>query len=153
MASLNKVMLIGNLGVDPELKYTPGGQAVATFRIATSRQWKDKDGNSQEDTQWHNIKVWGRSAEVAQQYLKKGRQIYVEGRIETRQYDDKDGNRKYFTEIVSERFLMLGSKRDDTGGGEVDYDAAADSASRPASRGYSSPAPKPPAGEDDDLPF
>jgi len=155
MASLNKVMLIGNLGKDPELKYTPGGQAVATFSLATTRQWRDKDGNNQEDTQWHNIKVWARQAEIAQQYLKKGRQIYVEGRIETRSYDDKEGNKKWFTEIISDRFLMLGSKRDEAGGsGETaDYDPAADQSSRPASRGYSSSPPKPPAGEDDDLPF
>ena len=113
MASLNKVMLIGNLGKDPELKYTPSGHAVATFSMATTRQWKDKEGNKQEDTQWHNIKVWGRQAEIAQQYLKKGRQIYAEGRLETRTYDDKDGNRKWFTEVNVQQFLMLGSKRDD----------------------------------------
>jgi single-strand DNA-binding protein len=144
MASLNKVMLIGNLGKDPELKYTPGGAAVATFSLATSRKWKDKEGNDKEDTQWHNIKVWGRSAEVAQQYLKKGRQIHVEGRIETQKYDDKDGNRKYFTEIVCERFLMLGSRGDNAGSGGGDYGGDA-----PASQA----APAPPVGQDEDLPF
>jgi len=146
MASLNKVLLIGNLGKDPELKYTPGGQAVATFSLATTRKWRDKEGGDKEDTQWHNIKVWGKQAEIAQQYLKKGRQIYVEGRLETRTYDDKDGNRKWFTEVVisgiDSRFLMLGRRDEGAGGG--DYNASA-----PATQG----APAPPAGEDDDLPF
>ena len=147
MASLNKVMLIGNLGKDPEMKYTPSGQAVATFSLATSRKWKNKEGGDQEDTQWHNIKVWGRSAEVAQQYLKKGRQIYVEGRLETRTYDDKDGNRKYFTEVVAMQFLMLGSKRDDAGGGGSDYGGGG------GETGQQQPQPSTPMGEEDDLPF
>lgn len=154
MASLNKVMLIGNLGKDPELKYTPGGQAVATFSLATTRKWRDKEGGDKEDTQWHNIKVWGRQAEVAQQYLKKGRQIYVEGRLETRQYDDKEGNRKYFTEIVVEQFIMLGGKRDDAGAGGGGADTSYDeNAAQPSGRGYSA-APKTSMGvEDEDLPF
>ena len=151
MASLNKVMLIGNLGKDPELKYTPSGQAVATFSLATTRKWKDKEGGDKEDTQWHNIKVWGRSAEVANQYLKKGRSIYVEGRIETRQYDDKDGQRKYFTEIVCDQFLMLGSKRDDSGGGGGNYEEAV---SGSAGRGFApGPSGGKPPGDEDDLPF
>jgi len=143
MASLNKVMLIGNLGKDPEMKYTPSGQAVATFSLATTSKWKNKEGNAQENTQWHNIKVWGRQAEIAQQYLKKGRQIYVEGRLETRSYDDKDGNRKWFTEVIAMQFLMLGNKRDDAGGGG-DYGGGA---------GQPQPQPSTPMGEEDDLPF
>ncbi|GAB4320062.1 MAG: single-stranded DNA-binding protein [Candidatus Zixiibacteriota bacterium] len=147
MASLNKVMLIGNLGKDPELKYTPSGHAVVTFPMATTRRWKDKDGNRQEDTQWHNVKMWGRRAEVLQQYVKKGDQLFVEGRIETRTYDDKDGNRKWFTEVVVENFEFFGSRRGDSGGGDYtgpqtapDYD--------------SQPQPSTPmGGEDDDLPF
>jgi len=146
MASLNRVELIGNLGKDPELKYTPSGQAVATFSLATTRKWKDKDGNNQEDTQWHNIKCWARQAEIAQQYLKKGRQIYVEGRLETRSYDDKDGNRKWFTEVVAGMFLMLGSKRDEGGGG--DYAGAPEP---PADQSQAQPSTS--MAQDDDLPF
>jgi single-strand DNA-binding protein len=146
MASLNKVMLIGNLGRDPEVKYTPSGHAVATFTMATTRKWKSKDGADQEDTQWHNIKVWGRQAEVAQQYLKKGRQIYVEGRLETRTYDDKDGNRKWFTEVVALQFLMLGNRRDDAGGG--DYGGGGGGSSQ------AQPQPSTPmGGDEEDLPF
>ena len=148
MASLNKVMLIGNLGKDPEMKYTPSGHAVVTFSLATSRRWRDKDGNNQEDTQWHNIKVWGRQAEIAQQYLKKGRQIYVEGRLETRTYDDKDGNRKWFTEVVAQNFLMMGN-RGDSGGGGGDY-----SGGQPQPDYNNQPQPSTQmGGDDDDLPF
>jgi len=143
MASLNKVMLIGNLGKDPEVKYTTSGQAVATFSLATTRKWKTKEGEMQEDTQWHNIKVWGRSAEIAQQYLKKGRQIYVEGRLETRSYDDKDGNRKWFTEVVAMQFLMLGNRGDDSGG---NYGGG-------GGMGQPQPQPSTPMGDEDDLPF
>lgn len=146
MASLNKVMLIGNLGKDPELKYTPSGHAVVSFSLATSRRWRDKEGNNQEDTQWHNIKVWGRQAEIAQQYLKKGRQIYVEGRLETRTYDDKDGNRKWFTEVVAQNFLMLGSKRDDAGGGDYGGQPQPDYGNQPQPSTQM-------GGDDDDLPF
>ncbi len=147
MASLNKVMLIGNLGKDPELKYTPSGHAVATFPMATSRRYKDRDGNQQEDTQWHNIKVWGRQAEIAQQYLKKGRQIYAEGRLESRSYE-QDGVRKWFTEVVVFNFVMLGSRRDEGGGGGgySGQDSPPDYGNEPqpsTSMG----------GEDEDLPF
>lgn len=148
MASLNKVLLMGNLGRDPEVKYTSSGQAVATFTMATNRRWKDKEGNSQEDTQWHNIKMWGRSAELAQQYLKKGRTIFVEGRIETRTYDDKDGNRKWFTEIVCERFQFVGSRGDDAGGGGGNSGGN-------YSGGSNQPQPQPSTSmnDEDDLPF
>ena len=108
---LNKVMLIGNLGRDPEVRSTPSGQNVASFSLATNRKWKDRDGNRQEQTEWHNIVVWGRQAEIAGQYLTKGKQIYVEGRIQTQSWDDKQsGEKKYRTEIVCDRFQMLGSR-------------------------------------------
>jgi len=110
--SLNRVMLIGNLGREPELKYTTGGQPVVTFSLATSRKWKNQEGDQQEDTQWHNIKGWGSRAEVMAKYLRKGARVYVEGRIETRSYDDKDGNRKWFTEIVCQNFVFLTKKGD-----------------------------------------
>jgi len=106
--SLNKVMLIGNLGKDPELRYTGGGAPVATFSLATNESWKDQDGNMQERTEWHNIVAWSKLAEICQQYLKKGRRVYVEGRIQTRSYDDKNtGAKKYMTEIVANNMIML----------------------------------------------
>jgi single-strand DNA-binding protein len=145
MASLNRVELIGNLGKDPELKYTPSGQAVATFSLATSRKWKGKDGTDQEDTQWHNIKCWGRWAEIAKESLTKGRQVYVEGRIETRSYDDKDGNRKWFTEVVAQYF-MVGAKRGEAGDRDV-------TGGPEATSGQSQPQPSTSMAQDDDLPF
>jgi len=106
--SLNKVMLIGNLGKDPELRYTGAGAPVATFSLATNESWKDQDGNTQERTEWHNIVAWSKLAEICQQYLKKGRRVYVEGRIQTRSYDDKNtGAKKYITEIVANNMIML----------------------------------------------
>ena len=114
---VNKVILVGNLGRDPELRTTPNGQAVAKFSIATNRRWKDRDGNRQEQTEWHNIVVWGRQAEVAGQYLNKGKQIYLEGRLQTSSWDDREtGVKKYRTEIICENFTMLGG-RDSSGGG------------------------------------
>ena len=138
---VNKVILVGNLGRDPELRSTPSGQPVATFSLATSRKWRDKEGNRQEQTEWHQIVCWGRQAEVAGEYLTKGKQIYVEGRLQTRSWDDRNtGEKKYKTEVVCDNFQMLGS-RGDSGGG------------------YKSPA-APEAGgdfgappEDDDIPF
>jgi single-strand DNA-binding protein len=114
MVSVNRVILIGNLGRDPELRYTPSGQPVAKFPIATSEKWKDKDGQLQQRTDWHNIVAWGRQAEVCKEYLKKGSPIYIEGRIQSRSYDDKDGNRKYITEIVVNRIQMLGKKGEES---------------------------------------
>jgi single-strand DNA-binding protein len=112
MVSVNRVILIGNLGRDPDLRYTPSGQPVAKFPIATSERWKDKDGQLQQRTDWHNIVAWGRQAEVCKEYLKKGSPLYIEGRIQSRSYDDKDGNRKYITEIVANRIQMLGRKEE-----------------------------------------
>ncbi len=106
--SLNKVMLIGHLGKDPELRYTSNGVAVANFSIATNETWKDQDGNLQERTEWHNIVMWAKLAEIAGEWLKKGKQVYLEGRIQTRSYDDKNGVKKYFTEVVATEMIMLG---------------------------------------------
>ena len=153
---VNKVILIGNLGRDPELRSTPSGQQVASFSLATNRKWKDRDGNQQEQTEWHNIVCWGRQAEIAGQYLTKGRQIYVEGRLQTRSWEDRQsGEKKYRTEIVSDNFQMLGQRGDydrgggggggygggDAGGGGGDAGGAAD--------------PAAPGGDpgDDDIPF
>jgi single-strand DNA-binding protein len=109
--SLNRVMLIGNLGKDPELRYTTSGVAVATFSIATNESWKDQDGNQQERTEWHNIVAWKKLAEICAEWLKKGKKVYIEGRIQTRSYDDKNtGAKKYITEIVAENMIMLDSK-------------------------------------------
>ena len=110
MASVNLAILIGNLGRDPELRYTPSGQAVASFSMATTEKWKDKSGQMTERTEWHNIVCWGRNAEVASQYLKKGSPVYIEGRIQNRTYDDKDGNRRYISEVVARRLQMLARK-------------------------------------------
>ncbi len=109
MAGVNKVILVGRLGADPEIRYTPSGAAVANFTLATSENWKDKDGNKQEKTEWHKIVVFSKLAEICGQYLNKGKQIYIEGRIQTRQWEDRDGNKKYTTEIVANQMQMLGS--------------------------------------------
>ena len=110
MASVNKVILIGNLGRDPETRYTTGGDAVTNIRIATTDTWKDKAGEKQEKTEWHSVVFFGRQAEIAGEYLKKGRQIYVEGRLQTRKWQDKEGQDRYTTEIVADRMQMLGSR-------------------------------------------
>jgi single-strand DNA-binding protein len=116
MASVNKVILIGNLGRDPETRYTTGGDAVTNIRIATTETWKDKAGEKQEKTEWHSVVFFGRQAEIAGEYLKKGRQIYVEGRLQTRKWQDKEGQDRYTTEIVADRMQMLGNRE---GGGAV----------------------------------
>jgi single-strand DNA-binding protein len=121
--SLNKVMLIGHLGKDPELKYLPSGKGVANFSIATSEEWKDGDGKLQERTEWTNVQAWGKLAEICAQYLKKGSRVYVEGSLRTRNYDDKNGVKKYVTEVVISSLLMLvgnksGADQSDTSSGE-----------------------------------
>jgi single-strand DNA-binding protein len=108
MLGVNKVILIGNLGKDPELRYTPSGQPTATFSLATTERWTDKNGQREERTEWHNIVVWAKLAELVNQYLKKGRSAYVEGRIAYRSWDDRDGNKKYRTEIVAQTVQFLG---------------------------------------------
>ena len=137
MASVNKVILVGNLGKDPDVRFTPNGKAVCKFPLATTDQWTNGDGK-QERTEWHNIVVWGKQAETCGQYLAKGRQVYIEGSIRTRQYDDKEGNRRYMTEIIAQRVQFLGGR-----GGEGSRGASAEEA----------PPATPPAGEDDDIPF
>lgn len=116
MASLNKVMLIGNVGRDPEVRYLPEGDAVANLPLATTDKWKDKDGNQQERTEWHRISFFGRQAEIAGEYLKKGSQIYVEGSLTTRKWTDKDGNERYTTEIRADRMQMLGGRGQNSDG-------------------------------------
>ena len=108
MGSVNKVILVGNLGRDAELRYTPGGAAVATLNLATTEVWNDKNQQRQEKTEWHRVVLWGKQAESLQEYLTKGKQIYVEGRLQTRQWDDKDGNKRYTTEIKADRITLLG---------------------------------------------
>jgi single-strand DNA-binding protein len=110
MASLNKVLLIGNLGKDPEVRYTASGTAVASFSLATSEKFKNKDGEWEERTEWHNVTLWGRLAEIAGEYLGKGKTVYIEGRLQTRKWQDKDGKDRYTTEIVGEKMQMLSRK-------------------------------------------
>ena len=156
MASVNKVILIGNLGKDPELKYLPSGRAVANFSIATSENWKDKDGNRQEKTEWHNIVLWGRTAEVAKEYLSKGSSVYIEGRLQTRSWDDKDGNKRYTTEIVGDRMQFLGSRRDAPSSGPAGPADPADPAQPQealAPGGGSQDSQNGSSAGDDDLPF
>ena len=138
--SLNKVMLIGNLGKDPEVRFTPSGRAVARFPLATSDVWNDAEGQRQERTEWHNVVVWGKQAETCGQYLAKGRQVYVEGSVLTRQYDDKEGNRRYITEVTAQRVQFLG------GGGRGGE-------ARGGGTSEEVPAGAPAAPEDDDIPF
>ncbi len=124
MGSVNKVILVGNLGRDAELRYTPGGAAVATLNLATTEVFKDREGQKKEDTQWHRVILWGKTAETLQDYLTKGKQIYVEGKLQTRKWKDKDGNDKYTTEIRGDRVVLLsgggrgdGASRGEGGGG------------------------------------
>ena len=123
MASVNKVILIGNLGRDPETRYTTGGDAVTNLNIATTDTWKDKNGEKQEKTEWHRVVLFGRQAEIAGEYLKKGRSVYIEGRLQTRKYTDKDGVEKYATEVVGDRMQLIGGAREGGGGGDTDFGA------------------------------
>ena len=110
MASVNRVILIGNLGRDPELRYTQTGQAVTNFSIATNEKWKDKEGQPQERTEWHRIIVWGKPAENCAQYLQKGRSVYIEGRLQTRDWEDREGNKRQTTEVVAQTVQFLGGR-------------------------------------------
>jgi single-strand DNA-binding protein len=155
MASVNKVILIGNLGRDPEVRYAPSGSAICNVTIATSRQWKDKtSGEKQEETEWHRVVFYDRLAEIAGEYLKKGRPVYVEGRLKTRKWTDKDGVEKYTTEIVAAEMQLLGSRE---GMGEGESRGGGAPASRPAaSRSAPATAQKSSTGfddMDDDIPF
>ena len=158
MASVNKVILIGNLGRDPETRYTTGGDAVTNLRIATTESWKDKSGEKQEKTEWHTVVLFGRQAEVAGEYLKKGRPVYIEGRLQTRKYTDKEGVEKYSTEVVADRMQLLGGREGGGGGGgDTDFSPgpAAGSASKSGGgAGKGGGANKPKTDDfDDDIPF
>ena len=140
---INKAILVGNLGRDPEVRYTTSGMAVANFTIATSERWKDKtSGEMQERTEWHRIVAWGRLGEICGEYLSKGRQVYIEGRIQTRDWEDKDGNKRYTTEVVAAEMKMLGSK---------DSDGGYKTPKSPEVPEYSGPPL--PEEQDDDIPF
>jgi len=158
MASVNKVILIGNLGRDPETRYTADGAAITNITIATSDRWKDKaSGEMKESTEWHKVAFFGRLAEIAGEYLKKGRPVYVEGRLRTRKWQDKEGQDRYTTEIVAENMQMLGS-REGMGGGGAEFDGGSDEPRAPARAPASKPvsAAKPAssmADMDDDIPF
>jgi single-strand DNA-binding protein len=167
MASVNKVILIGNLGRDPETRYTTGGDAVTNLRIATTEQWKDKNGEKQEKTEWHSVVLFGRQAEVAGEYLKKGRSVYIEGRLQTRKYTDKEGVEKYSTEVVGDRMQLLGSREGGGGGasagggGDVEFGSSGSSGGGSASRSGGAGAGAKSGGAakaqtddfDDDIPF
>jgi len=120
MGSVNKVILVGNLGRDAELRYTPGGAAVSTLNLATTEVWNDRSNQRQEKTEWHRVILWGKQAESLQEYLTKGKQIYIEGRLQTRQWDDKDGNKRYTTEIKADRVTLLGGGGGGGRGGSMD---------------------------------
>ncbi|MFM2450580.1 MAG: hypothetical protein RIS44_3030 [Pseudomonadota bacterium] len=164
MAAINKVILIGNLGKDPEVRYTPNGNAICNVSVATTRTWKDKtSGDKQEETEWHRVVFYDRLAEIAGEYLKKGRPIYVEGRLKTRKWQNKEGQDVYTTEIIANEMQMLGGREgmgggdEGGGGGGSSYNSRPASAPAPASRpAASKPAGKPSTGfddMDDDIPF
>ena len=111
---LNKVMIIGHLGRDPEMRYTPSGRPVTTFSIATSRSWHSSDGERHEETEWFNVVAWGNLAEICNQYLRKGQQVYIEGRLQTRRWEDTEGNKHFTTELVAKEMIMLGDRREET---------------------------------------
>ena len=157
MASVNKVILVGNLGRDPETRYTTNGDAVTNIRVATTDTWKDKNGEKQEKTEWHTVVFFGRQAEIAGEYLKKGRQVYIEGRLQTRKWQDKEGQDRYTTEIVADRMQMLGSRE---GGGAPsapsdpgEREPVAAGASGGGRKGSAAPAKKNVDDLDDDIPF
>jgi len=143
MASINKVIIIGNLGADPEMRYTPGGDAVASLSIATSEQWKDKNtGEKKERTEWHRVTAWRRLAEICGEYLTKGRQVYVEGKLQTDKWQDNNGNDRWTTKIIASDIRFLGSA---PGGGS--------SGGRQQRSEYDDSGFQPPGGPDDDIPF
>ena len=152
---VNKVILIGNVGADPELRYTPSGTAVTNFNMATNESWTDSSGERQERTEWHRIVVWGRRAEICNQYLRKGSKVYIEGRLQTRNWEGQDGQKRYTTEVVARDMQILDS-RDDTAAAAPDTAPSYGTSPKPQSDSPSpdSPSPEPPPyGADDDLPF
>ena len=159
MASVNKVIIVGNLGRDPEVRYTPNGSAVCNVSVATTRSWKNKEsGDKSEETEWHRVVFYDKLAEIAGEYLKKGRSVYVEGRLKTRKWQDKDGVEKYITEIVATDMQMLGS-REGMGGGAQSEDGGGYERAAPAARPAAAAANRPAAKSsgfsdmDDDIPF
>ena len=148
---VNKVILIGNLGSDPEVRYTPEGRPVANFSLATSESWNDRNtGERQERTEWHRLVLWSKLAEIAGQYLKKGAKIYVEGRLQTRSWDDQSGQKRYTTEVVVNDMQMLDSRGEGGGGGGYSDRPTGGQSAGPAAQPET---PPPPGGDDDDLPF
>lgn len=150
MAGVNRVILIGNLGKDPEIRSLEGGVKVANFSLATTETYKGKNGEKVESTEWHNIVLWRGLAEVAESYLKKGNTIFIEGKLKTREWNDKDGNKRYTTEIVADNMVMLGGRRDQQGGGEY---AGTPKAERPQPATSDGPATDVIDESGDDLPF
>ncbi len=144
MGSVNKVILVGNLGRDAELRYTPSGAAVSKFSLATTEQWNDKSGNRQERTEWHNIDLWGKQAETLTEYLRKGKQVYIEGRLQTDEYTDKEGNKRKTTRVRCDRVVLLGGG---PGRGERQESVGVAAAAPPAAAEASEPL------TDDDIPF
>ena len=162
MGSLNKVMLIGNLGKDPELRYTPDGLAILKFSMATTEYFNDKSGNKTEKAIWHNIVLFDKLASTMANYLNKGKQVFVEGRINNRSYDDADGNKKYISEIIANNIVLLGKKEDSQSGQDDYYDEKpqaqaqrqSGTAQRPQTQsGQKYQAPPPSTGDEDDIPF
>lgn len=152
MGSVNRVFLVGNLGADPEVRYTQSGSAVANFRIATSEVWNDKNGERQERTEWHRIVVWGRQAEHCGEYLRKGRSVCVEGRLQTREWEDRDGNKRYTTEVKADNVTFLGGRSDgDYGGGGGSRRPSSGGGGSSPSRGNDWD--EPPPLDDSDIPF
>lgn len=157
MASVNKVILVGNLGRDPEMRYMPSGDALASFSVATTDNWKDKNGQKQERTEWHRISMFGKLAEIAGEYLKKGSSVYIEGRLQTRKWQDKDGNERQTTEIVADRMQMLGGRSGSGSYDAMDDDSAPRQSAPSPSNAAPRQAPAKPAGNfddfEDDIPF
>lgn len=153
---MNKVILLGRLGQDPELKYTPSGTAVCNFSLATSERWKDKSGNQQERTEWHRIVVWGKLAEVANQYLAKGRQAYVEGGLATRSWETNTGEKRYATEIIATTIQFVGDKPSDSGSAGAGQNSSAGNSGSRGGNAQNGPVGDPGYGGDftaDDIPF
>jgi single-strand DNA-binding protein len=131
MSSLNKILLIGNLGKDPEVRYTPDGSPVATFSLATSESWTDKSGSRQEHTEWHTIVAWNKLADLCKRYLSKGRQVYIEGRIRSRDWTDKEGNKRRTTEVIASQMVLLGSRPQNAEAGYQPMDTARQAPAEP----------------------
>ena len=153
--SLNKVLLLGNLGKDPEVRYTSSGRAVATFTIATSQQWRDQDGNDQERTEWHRVVAWGRLGEVCGEYLSKGKQVFIEGRIQSREWEDQEGNKRTTVEIIANDMIMLGggSPSQSRNTGESQKRQAPAQSRGPAQEGKREHGRSQPPPPEDDIPF